>query len=683
MNDKEKIYEIKEILTIEAIPYEILWFLESRFDSKTCRYPRTWNNTKIEFINDKIVYKTKDGTIYVKGEGSLDCGVWEHILTIVGKYEKEKNKFCVYGFIHEKEKKENVDIPKSKRMRNERFIKQSDIEKKLIDNDVEQKDFFSGFEPFPRQRICIDRITSTSILYSSIDLCQKIGNVLSTGKKTNENVESVMHDISLKEIFSEWRQGRSARGNIFASGLSMAIAASIYDTSMWRTHSYAVQLISGAIARLVGLDDDNTLLCSILEPDHTFRLPHLGVCTIFCYERNGTLRHFVDGSRVDPSLTEYRIMRNTIEMSRLRNNHGDERYKKTTYLFCVPAYPAVTLRAMTPCNVGCSIDKSCIHRRLLVYDKKTWITAQDVLAMNSISSKLEFDRIVSTTILEIGAECVSYLHACTQSSVITTRLIGEIYRRMSVGKMKIVDTLPKISENIMNVITQSTLAETRLRNRFGYSILEISQYIQKCHTLDFCRKITNVEINGIFNSGTTFHGSIKQNQTGEIARLPGYILLQSQKWDIKALEKYLPPCLRKIVEECTTRRHPKYPERMLMGTFLAEIKQLTDDNNEFYSTWKTLFEHPEEGSNASSRLPGFDASKYGKRCAENILTFVKSGKTYGCNAARKYELCPFATESCKCCAFDLSNRIGMSVTGIYSPRTYYQKMWEHLNNCKK
>jgi hypothetical protein len=150
------------------------------------------------------------------------------------------------------------------------------------------------------------------------------------------------------------------------------------------------------------------------------------------------------------------------------------------------------------------------------------------------------------------------------------------------------------------------------------------------------------------NAAAAASTSTADEDMGSIARkhrLPGYPTLEAAELDIHAIRPFLPPCLRRMVDDYASpgkRGHPNYHERCIMVSVLYNIEHLVEgvDDTKFMTVWRQLFVN-HENEQQRKKCAG---SEFRKIVDYNGVFFgyLEKGRIWGCKTAHDNGLCPFS-----------------------------------------
>ena len=327
---------------------------------------------------------------------------------------------------------------------------------------------------------------------------------------------------------------------------------------------------------------------------------------------------------LNPMSRECFFAQKTLALSEIRNGNSNN-----NIVLLVPAHFAIN-RAMAGC-VACKGITECAHLRMYMTNGKAWVTAADIAYGFWAAMVTRFHRSVA--------------RLCCDPPKIRYAVVGE------------------------TTVTDAPLMAAGCACgsvSFWESAARLSQ-------LGFQRMIHTTQMNRRRYATT-------QNLR-DAATLPGYGSLKSNNWNAVALSPLFPPCIQRIMAECACR-HPKYHERMLVGTLLASIRGFDEDAEGLYKVWCSLFKTPGRLGVPSSDASEFAHSEYGTRLLRDVVGCV--GRiSYGCSFAKRNGLCPHENNTC-CSAVDattttceaacmnlLKSKTGRTVHSM-SPKYYFR-----------
>jgi len=577
-----------------------------------------------------------------------------------------------------------TDVNKRQRQSETRWIRGSTVASTSTGPNVRPS--VVGWEPLggthsPSQsRMFLDRLSVDRLIQTAERLAGQLMDTTGRGKTKERYPRSAR----------EWATETCRRGtdpletDWFETSSAMALAASIYDRSSRDLHSLAVRLVAVYSSARASISDPETLVDTIVEDPttRTFHVPRLGKCAevyrcIWSSKKKKRSVSTFAGVEIEPHRPLYSTITQTVLASDLRNDvSGGDRIE---YVLDLPANPTVALRMLGRCSVCDKKKKTpnnftrwCSHKRPFACDGRTWATAADVAEIAWIASGLAFDAAVDRMGLEMGAE------GLCETAFLSDEEIMDKVRASESARASTTTTSGRDARTyrLYNEATKArNHASAELHRRLGFGVEEVSDYLSTATTphLDEIMDGSGWRTTWLCSSS----GTAAIQTRGLETPLRGYEALSMADWDAGCLRDALPPCLRKIVEECTTVRHPKYPERVVLGSLLSGIDGL--DRDELYRAWKSLFRHPESTAVVSSDDPRFDGSKYGKSAVLDAVKFRRRGMVTGCPFCVKNGLCPFsssASGSGQACATDLYATCNVAVGRIGSPWFYYRVAYD-------
>jgi hypothetical protein len=454
------------------------------------------------------------------------------------------------------------------------------------------------------------------------------------------------------------------------------IGLGVMDPSCVGSMAIAMELL--AKTSLSKMTEDDVIVQVVGGGDGGYFIPGIGKCKIYVYSPDETVVCCDDG---DTNMDNHLLRYITCTVHRSLQRTGRECVP--TFVFEVDSRPALALFASIGCHMRCK--SQCTHKRLCFASGKTWVTASDLLCGLPHIIKRRFEHSVGQTTLDTGAGgCKTMIG---KEFVCLAEEIGKQFSTKK-GHNQNVTTQPPICNKIASSITNGLgPATTHLKSLIGLTIEELNALMKVCNN------------NGFSDSMDTYRSIEKGSSKGGfqcgdcVGDLEDFGRLRDSGWKASSLIDALPGCLAKIVRECTTARHPKYPERLLVGVFLSRMTGIRDNRgNQLYEVWKSLFEHPEAGSMDACRThPGFDSSKYGASAITGILKYVDDKKLTppGCPYATKYKYCPHFQNAAdedtgdhkKRCFDELMAKCGCAPQYI-TPASYYRTASKKLFDKK-
>ena len=474
-------------------------------------------------------------------------------------------------------------------------------------------------------RTTVDRIAAKNFAVAAIGLVRTCTRKTTRGAPTRGTTDDVL------------RSAYPAEGDS-TSWFALATTTAAFDHERWDVLSVATRFVADAASRIFRVDDPDVALGAFGGSlDDAYR------------ETGGGAVLFAslgDGRLLDPGSRVGRIVAATAAASRLRNGVGGGNGRREV-VFSVPSRVAVE-RALCGCTQGCR--QPCAHVRLSVFGGRTWATARDLARCRWISAGMLFDRVAGRIATDAGIGQEVGIPDLVSRSPGSAPVDGNT-RKNAIARVVAAmegrgpaDAREK--ERIAVGVVRDAIEATRkapgwsmLRDVVGFGCDETAAFSAALGRAN----IPDVQVNAEWGGGRR-SGSSRNRERGR-GTLPGYDETSRDGWNAAVVAKWAPPCIAKIVSECVASRHPKYHERMLVGTLLASIAGFADDWDGLRFTWKSLFMHPETPSVPKGDSPMFEESSYGTRALEDAARCVGRVK-FGCKFASENGLCPFRITPC-------------------------------------
>jgi hypothetical protein len=425
-----------------------------------------------------------------------------------------------------------------------------------------------------------------------------------------------------------------------ASWFGIAAALAAADHSRWDDLVDVGRFLADCSARTCRADDPAVVAGEALD----------------AYEKDqdGSWVSLVDGRTLDPMSREGDIVASTATTSLVRNERRPGAGEKAPIVFSLPQRVALA-RSLAGCADPSCRSQPCRHVRLAIGGGRTWATADDVRCCAWVLAGMQLNRAAGRLCAATGVgqalrapDIAAGVSACRER--------GEAAAvQAASARMRVKDATPesarRCGEAARALVTDAARAAGgcwgAVRTATGFGEADVLAFASYAGTAGLWDAARVQQRRGCARPawGTSSHRPSAGRRTRrEACTLPGYAELSGSGWQATSIARWLPPCIRKTVEECSTVRHPRYQERMLTGTLLAAIDGFADDHAGFVSTWKSLFMHPETALIPKGDSPAFDASKYGTTCIEDIVGCV--GRVpFGCRFAAESKLCPYAYAS--------------------------------------